>query len=44
LLRLVSTLQNEMSEVNIIPDFPIPKTTNSGGQSFNGVVDYLLAT
>ena len=43
LLRLASTLQNETSEVNIIPEFPIPKTTfatDSGEQSFSGVVDY----
>ena len=52
LLGLVSSLstlplENETSEVNIIPDFPIPKTTfataDSGGHSFGGVVDYLFA-
>ena len=43
---LVSILQNEMSEVNIIPDSPTTKTTfatDSGGHSFSGVVDYLFA-
>ena len=52
LLGLVSSLstlplENETSEVNIIPDFPIPKTTfataDSGGHSSGGVVDYLFA-
>lgn len=41
-----SPLQNETSEVNIIPEFLISKTTfatDSGEQSFSGVVDYLLA-
>jgi hypothetical protein len=40
-------MQSEKSEVNIIPEFPISKTifdTDSGGQSFSGVVDFLLAS
>ena len=35
---------NERSrEVNIIPDFLFQKPTDSGGQSFSGVVNFLLA-
>ncbi|KAF8347289.1 hypothetical protein F5887DRAFT_1281371 [Amanita rubescens] len=47
LLRLASTMRNETSEVNIIPEFPISKTTfgtTSGSRSFSGVVDFLLAS
>jgi hypothetical protein len=47
LLHLASTMQSDQSQVNIIPEFPIPKTTfdtDDGGQSFSGVVDFLLAT
>lgn len=45
-LRLVSTLRNEASEVNIVFEFPIPKrlfATDSGGQSFGRVVYNLFA-
>ncbi|KAF8634629.1 hypothetical protein AX15_000806 [Amanita polypyramis BW_CC] len=47
LLRLASTTQNEISEVNIISEFPMSKTTfetTSGPGSFSGVVDFLLAS
>ena len=46
LLRLASTMQTDKSGVNIIPEFPIPKTvfeTASGSYSFSGVIDFLLA-
>jgi len=46
LLRLASAMQNEKIQLNIIPEFPIPKTTfetDSGEQTFSGVVDFLLA-
>ena len=38
-------MQTDKSEVNIILEFPIPKTvfeTVSGSKSFSGVVDFLL--
>ncbi|KAG2134880.1 uncharacterized protein EDB93DRAFT_1254384 [Suillus bovinus] len=40
LLRLASVIRNEETEVNIIPDFPISKTTFQG-HSFDSVVDFL---
>lgn len=45
LLRLALTMQTDKSEVNIIPEFPIPKMvfkTALGSYSFSGVVDFLL--
>lgn len=39
-------MQSNESQINIIPEFPIPKTifkTNTGEQSFGGIVDFLLA-
>jgi hypothetical protein len=41
LLRLASVMRNEEAEVNIIPQFPISKTTHQG-HSFGGVVDFLV--
>lgn len=41
LLRLASVMRNEEAEVNIIPEFPIPKNTFQG-HSFGGVVDFLV--
>ncbi|KAG2093296.1 uncharacterized protein F5147DRAFT_657437 [Suillus discolor] len=41
LLRLASVMRNEEAEVNIIPKFPISKTTLQG-HSFGGVVDFLI--
>jgi hypothetical protein len=35
-------MSTDKMDVNIIPEFPIPKTTFSGGHSFGGVVDLLL--
>ncbi|KIM71160.1 hypothetical protein PILCRDRAFT_830519 [Piloderma croceum F 1598] len=42
LLRVVSAMSMDKMDVNIIPEFPIAKTTFSGSHSFGGVVDLLL--
>lgn len=42
LLRVVSAMSTDKMDVNIIPEFPIAKTTFSGSHSFDGVVDLLL--
>jgi len=42
LLRVVSAMCTEDMDVNVIPEFPIPKTTFPGSFSFGGVVDLLL--
>ncbi|KAF9508406.1 hypothetical protein BS47DRAFT_1350474, partial [Hydnum rufescens UP504] len=42
LLRLVSAISTDEMGVNIIPEFPIPKTTFSGSLSAGGTVDLLL--
>jgi hypothetical protein len=41
LLRVVSAMSTDKMDVNIIPEFPIAKTTFSGCHSV-GVVDLLL--
>ncbi|KAG1840439.1 hypothetical protein F4604DRAFT_1690776 [Suillus subluteus] len=41
LLHLASVMHNEGAEVNIIPEFPISKTT-LGGHSFAGIVNFLV--
>jgi hypothetical protein len=43
LLRVVSTMSNSETSVNIIPEFSMPKTSiGSPDHSFGGVVDFLL--
>ena len=42
LLRVVSAMSTD--DVNIIPEFPIAKTTFPSNLSFGGVVDLLLTT
>ena len=42
LLRVVSAMSTEEMDVNLIPEFPIPKTMFPGSVSFGGVVDLLL--
>ena len=41
--RVVSTMSTDETDVNIIPEFPIVKTTFLSNLSFGGVVDLLLA-
>lgn len=46
LLRVVSVMYAGAMMVNIIPEFPLPRTTfnqDSGKYSFSGVVDFLMA-
>jgi hypothetical protein len=42
LLRVVSAMSTDETDVNIIPEFPIAKTTFPSSLSFGGVVDLLL--
>ncbi|KIJ13642.1 hypothetical protein PAXINDRAFT_156455 [Paxillus involutus ATCC 200175] len=45
LLRVVSVMCPGETSVNIIPEFPLPRTTfkqDSGNYSFSGVVDFLV--
>ncbi|KAF9510541.1 hypothetical protein BS47DRAFT_1347861, partial [Hydnum rufescens UP504] len=42
LLRVVSAISTDEMGINIIPEFPIPKTTFSGSLSTGGTVDLLL--
>ena len=42
LLRIVSAMSTDETDVNIIPEFPIAKTTFPNNLSFGGVVDLLL--
>jgi len=42
LLRVVSAMSTDEVDVNIIPEFPISKTTFPSNLSFGGVVDLLL--
>ena len=42
LLRVVSAMSTDEIDVNIIPEFPISKTTFPSNLSFGGVVDLLL--
>lgn len=51
LLRQVSTMQSEVVQVNILQEFPVPKTTfedglEGTGSSFSGasVLNYLLVS
>ena len=43
LLRVASTMSDENTDVNIIPEFPIAKTVLAENRSFGGVVDFLMA-
>jgi len=43
LLRVASTMSDENTDVNIIPEFPITKTVLAENRSFGGVVDFLMA-
>lgn len=42
LLRVVSAMSTDETDVNIIPEFPIAKATFPSNFSFGGVVDLLL--
>ena len=42
LLRVVSAMSTDETDVNIIPEFPITKTTFPSNLSFDGMVDLLL--
>ncbi|KIM71928.1 hypothetical protein PILCRDRAFT_747605 [Piloderma croceum F 1598] len=43
LLRVASTMSDENTDVNIIPEYPIAKTILAENRSFGGVVDFLMA-
>jgi len=43
LLRVASTMSDENTDVNIIPEYPIAKTVLAENRSFGGVVDFLMA-
>jgi len=42
LLRVASAMSTDQMAVDIIPEYPIAKTTFPGNRSFGGVVDFLL--
>ncbi|KAF8334622.1 uncharacterized protein EI90DRAFT_2993534 [Cantharellus anzutake] len=42
LLRVASAMSTDQMDVNIIPEYPIPKTLFLGNHSFGGVVDFLM--
>ncbi|KAF8316009.1 uncharacterized protein EI90DRAFT_3087136, partial [Cantharellus anzutake] len=42
LLRVASAMSTDQMDVNIIPEYPIPKTLFPGNRSFGGVVDFLI--
>jgi hypothetical protein len=43
LLCVASTMSDEETDVNIIPEYPITKTILAENHSFGGVVDFLMA-
>ena len=43
LLRVASTMSDENTDVNIIPEYPIAKIILAENRSFGGVVDFLMA-